>query len=565
MPGCADGIVYVSPSGQDSNSGCRPSAPKATIGGAIAYVKTLGLKGHEIHVCRGTYEEAGLVLDYPVSLRGGYECSLWTRREPFGFTGFDPTTGRAVPFDTTNASIVGATGAEIAFEVRDAAVTRDVFIEGLTIRGRSAGGGMAVRVRGGAAPVFKNDQIFGPSSGIGSLPDVGSIGVDVAEDAGPELVNCRIDGGGGGSSSDPRGGSVGLRLATSGAVLVHDCEIDGGRGVSKRVASFGVEVRKPTAITGERALARNSIFYSGVGGTTNDSGTFGVWTGPETKTDILENRVIGLSVKCASGQPNCAGYGVLAGSAQGVVARNRLFAGDATGSLAVVTLWGILVSGTDTLVSDNLVYLGVGPMGTYGIGVFPAATNVRVLRNTVHGHRTPSTYGVVTYGGSVSVDENLIVETAVGLATGDCVTATGATYRRPTSVRNNAFVGPFTLAQRFDNLGCNTISTAALPAELGPLLGPAASNDVFVVPTCNGASLCHACTSATTCGLDVLGAEPTLPSLLAGNWTLAPTASCDLAKGGLAASAGSLDALETPRTLPDSIGAREQDGTCATP
>ena len=56
--GCPESIVYVSSSGgSDDNSGCTRAAPKATIGSAIGYVKTLGLQSYEIHACRGTYHQ----------------------------------------------------------------------------------------------------------------------------------------------------------------------------------------------------------------------------------------------------------------------------------------------------------------------------------------------------------------------------------------------------------------------------------------------------------------------------------------------------------------------------
>ena len=147
VSGCPGGVVYVSPAGSDGNIGCVQTAPKATVGGAIAYIKTLALVDHEVHVCRGTYREAKLRLDYPVSLRGGYECASWTRRAPFGWNGLEPMTGRAVAFDATNESILDPAGGPIVLDISGASVTRAVTVDGFTIVGRPTNGGRVRNLR----------------------------------------------------------------------------------------------------------------------------------------------------------------------------------------------------------------------------------------------------------------------------------------------------------------------------------------------------------------------------------------------------------------------------------
>src|SRR5689334_2332641 len=63
--GCC--FIHVSADGKDSNSGCTQTEAKRTIAGAIGAKKTDPrlADAKSIRVCKGTYDESGLVLDVP--------------------------------------------------------------------------------------------------------------------------------------------------------------------------------------------------------------------------------------------------------------------------------------------------------------------------------------------------------------------------------------------------------------------------------------------------------------------------------------------------------------------
>ncbi|HWL84520.1 MAG TPA: hypothetical protein VNO21_01890, partial [Polyangiaceae bacterium] len=133
--GCPDRVLYVSKSGDDHNYGCSRVAPRKTIAATIALARDIGARGHEIHVCQGTYTESGLSLDYPVSLGGAYDCVSWTRTSGYGMAGnFDGAHPTLLEHD-------GASGATLS--IRGASVGADVTIDGLTIHGGNVdqGGG----------------------------------------------------------------------------------------------------------------------------------------------------------------------------------------------------------------------------------------------------------------------------------------------------------------------------------------------------------------------------------------------------------------------------------------
>src|SRR5687767_4000602 len=177
---CPDGILYVAPSpqGSDGNTGCAKEKPKATIKGALAFAQTLGLKKHELHVCRGVYNEKNLRLTHPTTMRGGYECSLWTRSDNWGFKPFADGALRTEGFDGVNETRIETDdGTTPALEIAGKAIDRSVVLEGFTIVGRAGTGeGAAVRMQDEASPTITDNVVLGALETGDDIPKITSIG-----------------------------------------------------------------------------------------------------------------------------------------------------------------------------------------------------------------------------------------------------------------------------------------------------------------------------------------------------------------------------------------------------
>lgn len=561
-PGCPEKIVYVAPApaGSDTNVGCDRGAPKASIGGALAYLKTLQIVDHEIRVCRGTYTEPGLVLDHPASIRGGYECSTFTRVAGFGFAGIDPTTGRALGFDKTNETVLDPGGTFVTLAIKGKAVTRDQRVEGMTVRGATTGGGFAILVSEGASPLITDDVIVGGGGGmnigVGNL--IGSIGVRVKDDAGAEITRSRINGGAGVPTTNPSIGSIGVDLKTSGLVSVHDNEIDGGSGMGSAWNAIGVHVDAPTTLTGANALLHNAIFFNGP----NSNGVNAI---SPNAVEIVESSILGGSFSCVN---VCAAYGVVAGGAGARVLRNRIrgATNTATSIVAASNCFGIVAAGTSTgtWVDSNLVDATASDSCT-SAGIFgdPLSTDVRLTNNTVFG-RGASVVGIGSFGANATIANNLIAGFTYGLSTGACTSAV-ATGSLPKAVTNNAFVGTPALARVSPPGSCDAAANDLTTlASTEAALGAGATNNVALLPACDAgepAGRCRACTGE--CTGNVLPAAG-LPELLAAGWPLPDTAWCKITNGGLDLGPA-VDAAGTSRTLPFSIGAREKDTTTCVP
>src|SRR5262249_13159708 len=138
------------PTGDDTNDGCTSDRPKKTIAAAVAFVRALGAEAHTIRVCQGDYAENALLLDYPVSLLGGYSCATWSRSDA------------SPPVTTVTAADPEAQSA--ALQIQGMEITTDVTVDGFTFNAPSAGAGIrgeAVFVRVGASPTLTNNVMRG--------------------------------------------------------------------------------------------------------------------------------------------------------------------------------------------------------------------------------------------------------------------------------------------------------------------------------------------------------------------------------------------------------------------
>jgi hypothetical protein len=535
----------VSPSGNDSHTGCTQDAPAKTIGGALGHIKTAKLAATDVHVCRGSYPEHTVTLDVPVSLHGGYDCASWTRHEPFGWTGVD-ASARALGFDATNETIIDAVDAQNGLSVTSAAVTKGTTVDGFTIKGRGANGGNAVTINSGA-PTLSNDVITGAPTG--TAPGIiASAGVMVTGDAAPEITHCRINGGGGSAPAGARFGSVGVYLATTGVPLVHDDEIDGGGGTSSAVnPSAGVLVDPPTKMTGDGALRGNSIFYSGVSAVTEGS----IWgVAALAPVDVIDNVIIGGAVSCPATAP-CNIFGIGFAAPGGTVAENRIWAGTAQGTTAIV--WGIYIldPSTNVTVINNQILTGAGqPATAVAIATQQNTSTVLVAANTLYGGGAPATEGIRSFAANATIEANLIVGMNVGLNSGGC--SKPAQQVRPVAFQNNALVAVAEDRNDSKPTPPDPTSCAPHPLAVDPTL------DVLLpVGTC-GASFAE-------CVSNTFGDAPTLATLIAGGLHLSPNTSCKIVNSvpGDVLPTVPTDALKAVRTKPISIGAIEDEtGQC---
>ncbi|HVJ89939.1 MAG TPA: DUF1565 domain-containing protein [Labilithrix sp.] len=228
--GCPDRVMFVSVEGNDGNDGCSQSAPLRTLSGAIALAATRRLERHELHVCRGTYEEDGLELDYPVSIRGGYNCASWTRGDRFG------KAGKFDDINTTKLSLPPTATSTMTLTVTGTAITSDVLLDGLTVEGRGAGtdGSIALVVKDGASPTLTELAIRG---GKTSASGTGSMAISFRSGARPTLKDSLVHGGSGTGNI----GSVGVRVDAAQALLQGNV-IDAGDGTGSGSGAIAIHV-----------------------------------------------------------------------------------------------------------------------------------------------------------------------------------------------------------------------------------------------------------------------------------------------------------------------------------
>ena len=249
VSGCAGGVVYVAPGGADGNDGCTPATPLATVTQALAVVSAQSAVSEEIHVCKGTFTEPDIVVDYPVSLRGSYDCGTWGRTASYGYPQFDGVN--ATVLATTAANPSGNTLA-IAGNTIGAAVV----IDGLTVQGPGTGSFTklgAVIVSGNATPTLRNDDIEGATAS-----SVSTVGLRLSIEGAPTVLLNRIGGGGGAT------GSFGVDVGQSSALYLHDNVIDGG---TSSTFSWGVRASTDLALAGQPEYVRNNTIHGGTGTT----------------------------------------------------------------------------------------------------------------------------------------------------------------------------------------------------------------------------------------------------------------------------------------------------------
>lgn len=391
-PPCVDPVLYVSASkGDDKNDGCSPEKPKLTIKSAVtaitktrAAAKTVdgGFAPYEVHVCAGTYKEQQLVVEYPLSIRGGYDCATFKRDDNFGY---------AKNFASANETILqnGAYSAEynspLNFLLRrqDTKIERDTtLIDGLTIdAGEGNEGTVGVTITDGASPTLRDNKIKGGGGVCSST--FGSMGIWVI-DGSPLITNNDIHGGTGKcwepdtpeNARKGRGagnGSYGMLLQGGGNVEVIDNRINGGSGTGAdattavAVASAGKREIRNNFITWDQPRMEASGYNGGIG----------VSAVGDTELTIDGNTIKGGKASCFE---SCLNWGILAAETARIrITNNRVYGGDAVMDApdpetnmdrSFIFVRGIRVDHSeDALVANNMVHSG----GLFSETVSPAS------------------------------------------------------------------------------------------------------------------------------------------------------------------------------------------------
>lgn len=360
--GCAGSTLYVSKAGDDAKSGCSPATAKRTIGSAIAAAKANQFMGYEIHVCAGPYASA-LVLDYPVSLRGSYDCATWKRTATFG----------APTFDGANLSTISAPGgaaAGVALEVANAAIASSQIIDGFAIVGPNVTNGRSTAVHIVAGSPTLSDDAIGGGAGTAIPGDpassAGSTGLWISSGA-PTITLNEIAGGSGVAVGATRG-SIGLFTdATAGAVVIKSNLINGGTGSAVDqgmpvTVSVGA-LLQGGPFTGASQIT-NNVISGGTGkgtGTMNQIGVFGVEIAGSFAA-LVGNYLTGGTGSCATcNQTTVAAVYAPAAIQVGIVA-NRIYGGDVDGATASnAAILGVYVTATaPVFIGDNQIHAGNG-------------------------------------------------------------------------------------------------------------------------------------------------------------------------------------------------------------
>jgi hypothetical protein len=566
-------IVYVSPTGNDSATGCDPTLPRKTIDSAVQYATSLG-GARAVHVCKGTYAETALTVNAPVSLGGGYDCTSWKRTSTFGYPQFDGVNETVIQNGDYAAS-------PVTLLVSGPVITSAQVVDGLTVEGSATGnaGSTAMVVSDAANPLVTNDKVEG---GATSNPtSIGSIGLEVQTAATPEIVGDSIAGGSGSTPSESTG-SMGLLVeSTAGAPHIHNNSITGGSGAcgnstngNGAIALYLDGTSTFTAATGN--AVEDNVINGGTGSFTIGTMPQGIAssaivvssTGPTV--DILNNAIHGGTGSTLSGAFNRTVLSVTPGKLR--IMGNRVYGGSGNSEAVVVESPGasivnnMIYAANDSNSSDILTI--------YGLVV--TADDASVLFNTIfsgYAKLNANTVWLLTSSGAV-FQNNIIVgsgATATGLLLQDCQATTGELG----VLENNAFLdlgyGPLTYSYAATGSGNCTpnnhlMTIASLEAEVAMYAGSKASGNVMLAASCGDAGTgCIVTTDDTAATLFSAwsGADNGYSTLFGAGWMLKAGDPCVVTKSSLNLMATvSTDLYGTARPSMPSMGAAQFGGSC---
>lgn len=565
-PGCPGRVVYVSTDGNDTATGCTSTAPKRTIGAALAFVKTVVAEKHAIQVCRGSYPES-VLLDYPVDLRGGYECGTWQRGAAYGYPTFDRTTESLVTGTNTTPPLTFAT-------------VKGVVVDGFTLRGADMTVDRVVAVSAvkQARPKIANSVLVSGNGKAAASP--ASIALQIDDGAFVEVERCDVRAGAAQNTTAGGYGSVGIDIAVKAAgVRVTESRVDGGGGiVNGGTGSVGILGHGQS----EASIVERSSVAGGSGFTKVGSASYGIgFFGGMADVTITDTLVHGGTGSCAStcavtgvavstkGKVTLTGSRVIGGEAQSEAFDGVSFAGVRLTDYATADVQNVFVFSGNTKkalvdVTPNTFVLRDGGSALVAHNTFIVGPGTGTQGRVVSALTTSTTFANNLFvNGASDVPGNVLEIDACA----------GRTY----AFQSNRFVG-FPSAATLMKISTGTPCTApasptsadAFEIEANSALGPGkASGNARITDTCATDTKCTpvgGCGSGESCAATFFagGWNPlTAGSLLTTGWKLGASSGCLVARAGAASIVGltGTDGFGAMRTTPRSIGAHEND-TC---
>ncbi len=555
-------IVYVSPSGNDMATGLDPAHPKKTVTMGLAAAKVLpGLP--EVHVCKGTYTEDGVLVDFDVKLKGAYDCASWTQTATYGYPHPDGV-------DLTLLASPDTTAQEAALVVTGP-VTHMTVIDGFAITGppTTSAHTDGVRVTGSASPTLSNDVIAGGSGQAAvSSGATGSVGILVDLQAAPEIEGCFVSGGLGRGTV----GSTGVLLESTGGVSLHDSVVTGGTGqtsVTSGASAIGVDVR--TALT----TPLSSLIVSG----TDMAGTNGQSIGMRIAGASVTAVVAGCFIEGGLGLDTSAGsVGLVIDAPSGgiTLSGDRVYGGQRTFGLQQTI--GVFVEAAGSLTIENtLVHGGTVQSAsgafTVGIDLYAVASPILAFDTVYTGSAAGTAIAFNPGVTGVLLRDDLILGSDA--TTGSIGVATTACTGMIASLDHTAF-GNLQLLYQCTNAG-GTATQAPDLLTLAVALGAAESNDVAVQSACVSTDTtcatfvgCPGTSAACLPGIfgSTWSSDDGISSLFGQSaadggapvqgWTLVPGAACTIASGGTPYGGVTADAYGAKRaTTTPTMGAVE--------
>jgi len=519
---CTENVLYVATTGDDANDGCDKAKPKRTLTSALGSVQARGAANAEIRTCAETFRER-VVLAYPASIVGGFACGTWTPGA--GRTGIEAP-------DDREAETLIAFGASVQPTVR---------LEHLRIVGpsRTTGYVSALRVKDGAAPLVKDAELVGGSTGEGVAITLGIEGK-----SSPTIEDSIVKGGRARCTMDCT------------KVVATTVAIDGGTPKLRRTRIEGSEADVPASgtyvgtvtldvfggakATGSDAFSDLTIVH-GIGRVAVSNAAAGMRVTGQSELELVDSTLSANATASTCVSSPCYGVGIEASNATFRVRRSRIEATPTAGAAGttnvVLVPLGLLADLSGQLdVASSLV------RAEHTAAPF-ASSIITVRASTLIGKTI-----VENQGGTISVESSLLAHVdsqAIAILASSCTNATKTTLASSFIVSAAPNVVAFADGS---SMSCSATAVFATPKDAA---NASTSKNVFSSTnsdrtTCTG--------TAEACLLDVF--EPgDDPKLKAG-------VSCAIAKGGLAFAELSTDLFGTQRTETISMGASEYDGAC---
>jgi hypothetical protein len=400
--GIADGaiannrIVYVSGSGSDANDGLSSARAVQTLSAALGLLETNKLDGYEIHLCAGDYSANTLVSKRALAVRGGYNCSTWTRSEQFGQKG-DFADGN----QTRINGVASATGPTLKADV-----SKGFTLEGVDVSA-SVGGFPTVRLEGAGNAVVQDARVYGAVGATGASIMGTTIGLEVA--ATEVLVQASVLRGGSGvalnDSGDSRG-SIALRTLDTRVTVRSSTLFAGtGTGIYGGIGAYVIDNQgRSVPVRFEDATIRGEASL-GYGSKDGAYGFVGI-TSSNTKLTLRRTQIRGgtthvarLSAGTSAGTAILQAAGVIAYGVDAQIDDSRIDVGDldadpSTGPYFVT--FGILNVLTGELTITNSVVSAGGASSTLpvsGIAVYAQSGNTVIRHSTLIAMQGAKTLG----------------------------------------------------------------------------------------------------------------------------------------------------------------------------